>query len=401
VQQLKTPLALLALVVLAWPLILGASPPPPKEGWATWYGHPYHGRRMANGQVFDMNDPTTTASNEFPLGTWLRVTNPANGVSIDVQVRDRGAFTHALDLSQAAFRQLTGGTGGGRLWVRYQVIPGPGAALPEEGGGEDVAQQSEAPPAEPPRVTAATSNRGGSRSPESVGGEHVVAPGETLGGIAVMYGLRTADLVTWNGLSNPNLVRAGQRIRLLPPAAPQEAAPSAAPANAVTYTVVPGDTLWGIAMKFGVTVADLAAWNGLGSVDLIRPGQQLQVGQQAAASEGQPQPAPASGGPVTYTTVAGDTLWGIAQRFGVSLQDLASANGLGEDDVLPVGRTLTIPGGDAPPSGASQPTEYVVQPGDTLSGIASRLGTTVEALVAANGLANPDLLSPGTTLIVP
>src|SRR5688500_13436581 len=97
------------------------------EGVATWYGQQYHGRRMANGQVFDMHDPTTAASREFALGTWLRVTSISSGASVEVEVRDRGSFAHALDLSYAAFSRIASPSAG-IVRVRYEVIPGPGRA---------------------------------------------------------------------------------------------------------------------------------------------------------------------------------------------------------------------------------------------------------------------------------
>lgn len=59
---------------------------------------------MANGSQFNPADPTTAAANGWPLGTWLRVCHVDR--CIEVQVRDRGAFTHALDLSHGAFSQL-------------------------------------------------------------------------------------------------------------------------------------------------------------------------------------------------------------------------------------------------------------------------------------------------------
>ncbi len=71
---------------------------------ATWYGEDFHGKTMANGETYDMHDPTTCASNWWPLGTRLQVTH--DGRSIAVKVTDRGAFNHALDLSYAAFKYL-------------------------------------------------------------------------------------------------------------------------------------------------------------------------------------------------------------------------------------------------------------------------------------------------------
>ena len=103
------------------PPIQPPSPPPPPPrvvplpaapdgaiaGIATWYGYvdgfgPED--TMADGSQFNPGDPTITAANGWPLGTWLRVCHL--GQCIEVQVRDRGAFTHALDLSYAAFSQL-------------------------------------------------------------------------------------------------------------------------------------------------------------------------------------------------------------------------------------------------------------------------------------------------------
>ena len=87
--------------------------PPPSApsdatvGVATWYGGvDGFGREdiMANGSYFDPDDPTTTAANRWPLGRWLRVCRGDR--CIEVQVRDRGGFSHALDLSRAAFSQL-------------------------------------------------------------------------------------------------------------------------------------------------------------------------------------------------------------------------------------------------------------------------------------------------------
>jgi len=77
-------------------------------GVATWYGPGFQGRTMSNGEPYDMYNPTTTAANVYPLGTWLRVTRLANGRSIFVQVTDHGGFRYPdiLDLSYAAFSQL-------------------------------------------------------------------------------------------------------------------------------------------------------------------------------------------------------------------------------------------------------------------------------------------------------
>lgn len=102
---------------------------------------------------------------------------------------------------------------------------------------------------------------------------------------------------------------------------------------------------------------------------------------------------------MVYTVQSGDTLWAIAQRFGVSWQDLLAAN----PDVSPqgqiyVGQRLTVPEPDQP-RGTFQ---YVVHPGDTFHRIAQRFQISVEALAAANSqVANPAVLRTGQVLYVP
>src|SRR5262245_46251189 len=93
-----------------------------ERGYTTWYGPGFHGKVMASGQIVGQDDPTTTASNQYPFGTWLRVTNPNNGRFVYVQVRDRGGFGHALDLSRAAYFELQPPNPWG-FWVEYDVVP--------------------------------------------------------------------------------------------------------------------------------------------------------------------------------------------------------------------------------------------------------------------------------------
>lgn len=76
-------------------------------GVASWYGHPYHGRRAAGGQIYDMNK-LTAAHRTLPFGTRVRVHNLANDASVEVVINDRGPFIEGrlIDLSLAAARIL-------------------------------------------------------------------------------------------------------------------------------------------------------------------------------------------------------------------------------------------------------------------------------------------------------
>jgi len=109
----------------------GATPPPPavpgavQEGLASWYGRPYHGRRTASGEVYDMY-ALTAAHRTLPFGTWVRVTRRDDGRSVVVRINDRGPFVRdrIVDLSWAAARRI-GLDVDGVAPVRLEVLPGP------------------------------------------------------------------------------------------------------------------------------------------------------------------------------------------------------------------------------------------------------------------------------------
>ncbi|RJO67490.1 MAG: septal ring lytic transglycosylase RlpA family protein [Myxococcales bacterium] len=99
------------------------------EGVASWYGRDFHGRPTASGKIYNMN-AYTAAHRTLPFGTVLRVTNLANGRSLDVTVNDRGPFVgdRVLDLSYGAAKEL-GYVGSGTTNVRAQIVLKAGAPL--------------------------------------------------------------------------------------------------------------------------------------------------------------------------------------------------------------------------------------------------------------------------------
>ena len=101
-----------------------------ETGLASWYGNPYHGRRAADGEIYDM-ETMTAAHRTLPFNTWVRVQNLENRRTADVRIIDRGPFVdgRVIDVSRAAARELQF-LGPGTARVRFEVIRMPAAAAP-------------------------------------------------------------------------------------------------------------------------------------------------------------------------------------------------------------------------------------------------------------------------------
>ena len=92
-------------------------------GVASYYHNKFNGRKTASGEVFS-NNKLTAAHRTYPFGTYLKVTNVANGKSVVVKVNDRGPFTKGkeLDLSRKAFMDITDNPNKGNLQVNIEVV---------------------------------------------------------------------------------------------------------------------------------------------------------------------------------------------------------------------------------------------------------------------------------------
>ncbi len=99
-----------------------------ETGLASWYGHPYHGRPAANGEIYDM-EAFTAAHRTLPFGTWVRVVNLTNNKTVDVRITDRGPFVEnrIIDLSHAAGEAI-GLIGPGVARVRLDIVSVPASA---------------------------------------------------------------------------------------------------------------------------------------------------------------------------------------------------------------------------------------------------------------------------------
>jgi LysM repeat protein len=171
------------------------------------------------------------------------------------------------------------------------------------------------------------------------------------------------------------------------------AAPSERPAASSYsyYTVRHGDTLLRIASRHGVSLYQLMQVNGIYNANHIYVGQVLKIPTVAACA-------------FYHTVKYGQTLSGIAVHYGVRLSALAQANNLSTTSHIYAGQSLCIPGTGGPVAPAPGPgpgSYYVVRPGDTLSAIALRYGTTVHALMSANNIMHPNRILTGQKLFIP
>ena len=186
-----------------------------------------------------------------------------------------------------------------------------------------------------------------------------------------------------------------------------------------SYRVASGDTVSGIAARYGLATATVLALNGLGWKSIIFPGQVLKL-TTAGATQGPAAPEASVAG--RYTIVAGDTISGIAARYGTSTQSVLTTNGLSFSSIIYPGQTIAIPGHTAAPTPSAQtpsaptvdivpvvnvspistvPLRYTIKSGDTISHIAAQFGVSVSTILAANGLQLSSIIYADSSLIIP
>jgi len=159
-----------------------------------------------------------------------------------------------------------------------------------------------------------------------------VVPGDTLSGIAQSFKISPETILWANGMSNGDLIAVGQKLTILP-------------VSGVLHKVAPGESVLGIAAAYGVDPAKIVETNQIADPALVRVGDLLIV-PGAARRPGPPAPIQAAPrqGATSYTVKPGDTLFSIATAFGVQVAALRAANGLGGSDLLRIGQQLSIPG---------------------------------------------------------
>ena len=161
------------------------------------------------------------------------------------------------------------------------------------------------------------------------------------------------------------------------------------------YTVQRGDTLYGIALKFGTTVQELVELNQIENPNLIFPGQILKIITNSTVNGQETRGT----GDIIYTVQSGNTLSQIAQSYGVSVAHIVEINDIQNPNLIFPGEKLRITeSNNQQLNPILQSNYYTVQRGDTLSKIALQFNVTVQYLVNINGIKNPNLIYVGQIL---
>ena len=248
---------------------------------------------------------------------------------------------------------------------------------------------------------------------------HTVNRGETLSVIARRYGVSVGSIISANSLRSAHRLKVGQNLVIptagyLPVLVSREQMDEDAPTydrgERVTHRVRRGDTLGRIASKYRTDVASLRRWNRL-SGSYIRPGQRLTLyyatrsGSAGGAESNGNVPAVTAAG--EYRVRRGDTLFSIAQRFSMTVQQLQSVNNLGRNSIIRPGdrlrvvapeRSKTVTSDAGGGHSSNSVIRYQIRPGDTLERIASRHQVPVRDLIRWNGIASADDISAGEIL---
>jgi len=246
---------------------------------------------------------------------------------------------------------------------------------------------------------------------------HKVTNGDTLWSISKQYNTPLKLILALNNIKDKDILSIGQIIKI-----PQDK--DNLPAVDYTMHIVKkGETLWSIAQKYNLSVNLILTTNNLTNSELISIGQQIEIlstksttpetnmvnqtvidkkNNQINDNISQPENAE----PIVYTVKAGDSLWNISRKYGVSVEVIFDVNNLRDKDSLSLGQKLEIPaigGGVSNSNQKQEPTiiTYTVVKGDNLWSISQRYDVNMSTIISTNNLKEISRLSIGQKLKLP
>jgi membrane-bound lytic murein transglycosylase D len=184
---------------------------------------------------------------------------------------------------------------------------------------------------------------------------HTVKKGDTLSVIARLYRVDVEPILEINRLKRTSLLSVGMNLLIPIPTDGKSASIAlrrledknqSSGVYEITYTIKRGDTLWSIANGMGVNIGALSRWNNLDPEKKLTPGDKLKIKITSSPEPSSEPLGKKEGKEIIYVVKEGDTLWGIAQKFNVTIAEIRSWNGLdGGDRIYPSARLKLKVGG--------------------------------------------------------
>ena len=244
--------------------------------------------------------------------------------------------------------------------------------------------------------------------------DYHVQDGDTLLSVAQKFGVDAQTVRQLNYLLDDNIF-VGQILQMpYREGITAEGAPTPTP-EPYRYVVEEGDSLGTIAQQFGVSAVSIMENNNMQDPNNVFVGQVLLIPNYAppaittstngetTASEttDSADSAQTTGQAVSHVVQPGETLYGIAQKYGVDANAIAEANNVTNRNQLRVGQKLDIPGITARDAAAALGRVHIVQSGESLTAIAQLYGVTAEEVISFNNISNPDAIYVGQELVIP
>ncbi|EEI61565.1 MULTISPECIES: muramidase family protein [Enterococcus] len=292
--------------------------------------------------------------------------------------------------------------------------------------------------------TNSSGNAGTSNGGQTTGAKYTVQSGDSVWKISNDHGITMAQLIKWNNIKN-NFVYPGQQLIVSNGGSSNTGAntgntsgsnssnsSSSNTASGTKYTVKAGDSVWSVSNKYGITMAQLIQWNNIQN-NFIYPGQQLTVsnsgstnsassntGSSANTNNSSSANTGSSSSQGTYTVKAGESVWSVANKNGITMNQLIEWNNIKNNFIYP-GQQLIVKGGNSTntntgsTTSAAKPntpntsattstsssgnTMYTVKAGESVWSVANKHHITMDQLIEWNNIKN-NFIYPGQQVIV-